>query len=69
MLEFKKYLKEVKKDYTPEEMSIFKNQLEEYNKNLSILENQKNNMLKNITKQEDDILKQKRKIEDIFSKD
>lgn len=58
MLEFKKYLKEIRKDYSPEEISIFKNQLDEHNKRLSILENEKNN-----------ILKEKQKIENIFNKE
>lgn len=58
MLEFQKYLKEVRKDYTPEEMSIFKNQLEEHNKRLSLLEDEKNNLLK-----------EKQKIEKIFNKE
>jgi hypothetical protein len=58
MLEFKKYLKEIRKDYSQEEISIFKNQLDEHNKNLSILENEKNN-----------ILKEKQKIEKIFNKE
>jgi hypothetical protein len=58
MLEFKQYLKEIRKDYSPEEISVFKNQLDEHNKRLSILENEKNN-----------ILKEKQKIESIFNKE
>ena len=58
MLEFKEYLKEIRKDYSPEEISVFKNQLDEHNKRLSLLENEKNN-----------ILKEKQKIENIFTKE
>jgi len=58
MLEFKNYLKEIRKDYTPEEISIFKNQLDEHNKKLSLIEDEKNN-----------ILKEKQKIEKIFNKE
>jgi hypothetical protein len=58
MLEFKEYLKEIRKDYSPEEISVFKNQLDEHNKRLSLLENEKNN-----------ILKEKQKIESIFTKE
>ena len=58
MLEFNEYLKEIRKDYSPEEISVFKNQLDEHNKRLSLLENEKNN-----------ILKEKQKIESIFTKE
>jgi hypothetical protein len=63
MLKFSKYLKEVKQDYTPEELDIFKQKLDNYNEELSIMENQ----IFSIQKKQNEILKEKNKLQAFYS--
>lgn len=63
MLEFKKYLKEIKKDYTPEEILIFKKQLNENNEKISLLQEE----ISVLETKKQTFLKENNKIQDILN--
>ena len=63
MLEFKKYLKEIKKDYTPEEILIFKKQLNENNEKINLIQDE----IVILENKKQAFLKEKNKIEDILN--
>lgn len=62
MLEFKKYLKEIKKDYTPEEILVFKKQLNENNEKISLLQEE----ISILEGKKQSFLKENNKIQDIL---
>lgn len=63
MLQFKKYLKEARKDYTPEEISKMKERIEIQNEELINVEKE----FINVERKRKEILKEKEKLERIYS--